>query len=328
MKDSRNLRRAVVLAAISVVLFATALAKTDPDASRPQAARPASGAATSTPTTTTTAPPAPADCGNPVASYAPVGPQPAPGAMPPATKMAEIAARGRLIVGVSADTLLFGFRNPLTGQLEGFDIDMAKAVATAIFGAPNVEFKAMSYAKRIPSLQDKSVDMVADVMTINCARWQTIAFSTEYFAAGQKVLVRSDSPATSMTDLAGQVVCVTKGSTNIEEMSKYPEVYALGVDDVSDCMVKFQSGEVAGVTGDDTVLAGFVTQDPYAKIIGPPMTAEPYGLGVNSAHPEFVRFINQVLEDMRADGRWAALFQKWMGTPAPPPPPAVYGRRP
>jgi polar amino acid transport system substrate-binding protein len=126
---------------------------------------------TTPPTTAAPAPPAP-DCGNPVASFAPQGVRPAPAEMPPGSYMAAIKARGALRAAVSADTLLFGFRDPITGELSGFDIEMVKEVAAAIFGDRNkVEFKVVTYAQRIPSLMDGSVDIVADVMTINCARW-------------------------------------------------------------------------------------------------------------------------------------------------------------
>ncbi len=141
----------------------------------------------------------------------------------------------------------------------------------------------MSYAQRIPNLLQASdpVDIVADVMTINCTRWQQIAFSSQYFSAGQRVLVRSESKATSIDDLNGTRMCVANGSTNQDELKKnYKQIIAVPVDDISDCMVLFQRGEVDSVTGDDTVLAGFVTQDPYAKMIGPPITDEPYGLGI------------------------------------------------
>ena len=60
------------------------------------------------------------------------------------------------------------------------------------------------------------------------------------------------------------------------------------------------------------MLAGFVAQDPYAKIIGAPLTSEPYGLGIAKTHPEFVRFVNAVLERMRADGTWKQMYAKWL----------------
>ena len=163
-------------------------------------------------TTTTVAAASPAttppDCGNPVASFAPDGPVPAVGDVSPDTFMAKIRARGRLVAGVSADTLLFGYRNPLTGKLEGFDIDMLHQVAKAVLGDPNrIQYKVLTYAQRIPALTKGDVDIVADVMTINCTRWQQIDFSAEYFTAGQQVLVRKDSSARTINDLDGKKMC-------------------------------------------------------------------------------------------------------------------------
>ena len=288
----------------------------------------------SVPTTTappTTAAPPVVSCGEAVASYAPTGGLPSPGAMPTGSFMGQIQARGRLIAGVSADTLLFGYRNPLTGNLEGFDIDLVHQVSQAIFGDPNrVEYKVVTYAQRIPALLDGSVDIVADVMTVNCTRWQQIAFSSQYFQAGQKVLVRRDSAATRIEDLDGTRMCAATGSTNIDNLKNYPKITAVPVNDISDCMVLFQQGTVDSVTGDDTVLQGFVVQDPYTKIIGPPITSEPYGLGIARTHPEFVQFVNSVLRRMRLDGTWKQMYARWLQPtgPVPEPPAAVYGRNP
>jgi len=287
--------------------------------------------ATATTTTTATAAPPAVDCGNPVASFAPSGRLGAPGNMPAGSYMAEIQKRGRLVAAVSADTLLFGYRNPLSGKLEGFDIDMIRQIAQAIFGDPNrVEYKVVTYAQRIPALQSGTADIVADVMTVNCPRWEKISFSSQYFDAGQKVLVRTDSTATGIDDLAGKKMCAAKGSTNIDNLKNYPKINVVPVDDISDCMVLFQQGTVDSVTGDDTVLAGFVAQDPYAKVVGAPLTSEPYGLGIDKKHPEFVQFVNAVLEKMRADGTWKQMYARWLKPTGavPDPPPALYGRTP
>ena len=318
MSVRRPLRAAALLVAVGALVAAGC-------SSGSSAAGHASRAASSSTTTTAPAP----DC-NTVASYAPSGPLPSPLAMPSGSYMAQIRQRGRLIAGVSADTLLFGFRNPLSGHLEGFDIDMIDQVARAIFGdaANRVEYRVMTYAQRIPALMDGSVDIVADVMTINCERWQQISFSSQYFQAGQKVLVRTDSTATSIADLNGTRMCAAEGSTNIDNLKHYPKIKVVPVPDISDCMVLFQQGSVESVTGDDTVLAGFVAQDPYAKIIGAPLTSEPYGLGIAKTHPEFVRFVNSILERMRADGTWKQMYAKWLKPTeaVPDPPPAVYGQ--
>lgn len=317
-------RRIISLAAVAALALGACSGGSDDDG--------ASGTTVSTTPETTSAPAAAApDCGDAVASYEPTFTLPAPRAMPAGTHMADIQQRGRLIVGTAADVLQFGFRNPKTGNIEGFDVDVAHAIANAIFGDPNaIEYKVINYAERIPSLVDGSVDIVAHTMTINCARWQQIAFSTEYYHAGQTVLVGTDSEATGIESFEGngQKVCVARGSTNLEELvNEYPTVERVEVDDLSDCLVLFQQSAVDAITGDNTVMAGFEAQDPFAQQVGDKFTDEPYGLGINRDHPEFVQFVNLVLEQMRADGTLLDLQQTWIDDDTPPPP-AVYGREP
>jgi polar amino acid transport system substrate-binding protein len=293
--------------------------------------------ATASATTTTAAASAPAPaCTGPystaataVTSFAPDGTSLAPATIQNDAFMTRIKNRGRLVAGVSADTLLFGFRNPFSGQLEGFDIDMVRAVANEIFGNPNkISYKVLTYAQRIPALESGAVDIVADVMTINCMRWTQIDFSSEYFHAGQRVLVSTASTAKSIGDLNGKRVCAAEGSTNIDELKNFPKVITVPVPDISDCMVLFQQGSVDAVTGDDTVLAGFDAQDPYAKTVGPAFTSEPYGLGIAKPHTVFVQYVNAIIQQMRVDGDWARMYRKWLKPtgPVPAPPPAKYGR--
>ena len=270
-------------------------------------------------------------------SYAPAATLPTPGQMPAGSTMDKIKKRGRLIAGVSADTLLLGARNPVSGQIEGFDIDMLRGVSQAIFGDPNkVELRVITAAERLPALQDGSVDIVARNMTITCKRWEDIAFSSEYYRSGQKVLVRlgekteSGGSVKSIQDLAGKKVCAPNGSTSMEKLRTFEGVEAVGADTHTGCLVLFQQGAVDAITGDDTVLAGLASQDPYADVVqAPAFTAEPYGLGVNQANVDFVRFVNGVLEDMRADGRWTKSYNTWLADSlgkAPAPPEPVYGR--
>jgi len=293
---------------------------------------PAPSAAAPAPSPTSTAPP-PA-CGNRLASFAPDGPNPAPSAIPAAGGyVAEIQKRGRLIAGVSADTLLLGSRNPLNGQIEGFDIEILKAVSKAIFGDPSkIEFRVITTAQRIPVLVDGSVDIVARAMTITCARWEQIDFSTQYYLAGQKVLVAKGSSVRAMEDLKGKRVCAPNGSTSLVKLKTFPGLIPVGSDTHTGCLVLFQQGNVEAITGDDTILAGLAAQDPYALVVkAPAFTEEPYGLGISKEHPEFVKFVNGVLAQMRSDGQWTTAYNTWLKAalgPAPAPPAAVYGRLP
>jgi len=292
-----------------------------PKPAAPSASKAAPSATTKTP-----------DC-NALASFAPTGPNPAPNALPAKSYMAEIKKRGRLIAGVSADTLLLGARNPLNGQIEGFDIDMLKAVSKAIFNDPNkIEFRVITTAQRLPALKDGSVDIVARAMTMNCARWQQIDFSTQYYKAGQKVLVAKGSKVKQMEDLKGKKVCAPNGSTSMDKLRTFTGLIPVGSDTHTGCLVLFQQGKVDAITGDDTILAGLAAQDPYALVVkAPAFTSEPYGLGISKKHREFVQFVNGVLAQMRTDGQWKASYDVWLKAalgPAPAPPAAVYGRQP
>jgi polar amino acid transport system substrate-binding protein len=247
--------------------------------------------------------------------------------------MAEIRDRGFLTAGVSGDSYLLGSRNPFTGVVEGFDIDMVNQVAAAIFGTAkgHVQLRVISAADRIPLLQEGEIDIVARNMTINCARWGQIAFSAEYFHSGQKVLVEKDSGISQVADLSGKRVCAPAGTTSLDNIQELaPDAVPVTAANHTGCLLKFQNGETDAITGDDTVLAGLAAQDPYAQVLtGEALTDEPYGIGVNADDVDLVRFINGVLERMSRDGSWQASYAKWLQpslqAPATQPTP-VYGR--
>lgn len=265
------------------------------------------------------------DSCDPTSSLAPTGPPPAPGSMPAGSTMAEIADRGRLIVGVDQNTYLFGYRDPDSGRIEGFDIDIARQMAEAILGDPNaIQFVVLTSAERIPAIQEGTVDMVVRTMTINCERWQEVNFSTVYYEAGQRVLVRTDSEFQSINQLGGEKVCAAKGSTSIRNVAQVgSKPIPVAVDDWSDCLVMLQQGQVAAVSTDDTILSGLAAQDPHTRLVGQRFTAEPYGIAIHQDATDLVRFVNAVLEEIRANGTWEQIHKRWLGaageaTPDPP----------
>jgi polar amino acid transport system substrate-binding protein len=317
--------RAAVAAALSVSLvtlgFGLAGCSGDSSPLPPTLGTPPTAA------TSRAATPADTSC-NPRASLRPTGALPQPGQMPAGSKMADIQKRGRLILGTSQDTLLFSSRNPFTGQVEGFDVEMGRQIAAAIFGSPDkLQIKVISYDKRVSSIVDGSVDVVADTMTANCARWKDVNFSTIYYNAGQKVLVTKDSNVTGIQDLGGKRVCAASGSTSYDNIAKQPsKPIPVAEPAFGDCLVAFQQNQVDAISTDDTILAGMAAQDPYAKVVGAAFTEEPYGMALPQKSPEFTRFVNAVLEQNKANGTWTKTYRDWLGRfgPAPQPPKAEY----
>ncbi len=240
----------------------------------------------------------------------------------------NIRNRGRLIVGLDIGSNLFSFRDPVTGEVAGFDVDIAGEVARDIFGSPTqVEYRILSSADRISALQNNQVDIVVKTMTITCERRELVNFSTVYLTAYQRILAPRDSPITSASDLSGHRVCVVPGTTSLDRVQRItPAPIIVSVVTWADCLVAIQQRQVDAVSTDDTILAGLVAQDPYLHIVGPTMSQEPYGIGINLSNTGLVRFVNGTLARIRADGTWTALYRKWLSVlgPVPAPPIARY----
>jgi polar amino acid transport system substrate-binding protein len=259
-------------------------------------------------------------CDPTASSLRPAGPP----RVTPGSFMAKIRARGYLIAGVSQSTYPFGFFNPLDGHTEGFEIDIVHAIAKAIFGNPNkIVFKAISDAQRKPDVRSGAVDIVAHTMTILCKRLRYVDFSSVYFDAGARVLVLKNSRVDSLAELRGKKVCATATADSLGYI-KAARAIPVAATNFTDCLVLLQQGDVAAISTDNAILAGLAAQDPWTKIVGPVFSSEPYGLAIAKQHPDFVRFVNAVLQQLRTDGQWAADYRHWVGTPVPAPPPAKY----
>jgi polar amino acid transport system substrate-binding protein len=313
---------ALGLAAITLAGCASATGKTTIPTVSAVVPKPANAADLTTPPTV-----AAQECGDLLASLRPANPQPKPGQMPAGSTMEKIAARGKLIVGVDQNTYNVGFRDPFTGEIQGFDIDMAHDIAQAIFGDPNaIQLRALTSDQRIPALKNGDVDIVVRTMSITCDRLKDVNFSAVYYEAKQQVLVKKNAGINGIDQLGGKRVCATKSSTSLSNIARAAsKPIGVSVSDWTDCLVMLQQGQVEAVSTDDVILAGLAAQDRYTKIVGAPLANEPYGMGIPKQNEDFVRFVNGVLEQVRTNGSWAASYKRWLDDliPGPPPTPPV-----
>jgi polar amino acid transport system substrate-binding protein len=242
--------------------------------------------------------------------------------------VADIRTRGRLIVGLDIGSNLFSFRDPITGEITGFDVDIAGEVARDIFGAPShLEYRILSAEERVTAVQNSQVDVVVKTMTITCDRRKLVNFSTVYLDANQRILTPRDSPIAKVSDLSGKRVCVARGTTSLHRIREIaPPPVIVSVVNWADCLVAMQQREIDAVSTDDSILAGLVEEDPYLHIVGPNMATQPYGIGINLDNTALVRFVNGTLERIRRDGTWNTLYRKWLSVlgPAPAPPTPRY----
>ncbi|WP_280726288.1 glutamate ABC transporter substrate-binding protein [Kitasatospora sp. MAA4] len=244
--------------------------------------------------------------------------------------VSAIKRRGVLIAGVDQNSYRWGFRDPASGQLEGFDIDLVHAVAKAILGDPNkVQFKTVPTDQRINAIKNGQVDLIARTMSITCDRLNDVAFSTAYFEAGQQVVVPRSARATGIDQaLKGKTVCVADSSTAQTELksNQHGAAKVRVVGNQLDCLVLMQLGQVDATMTDNALAVGQAAQDPTVQVIGPSLTSEPYGIAMAKGATDLVARVNQVLADYRQSG-WQASYDKWLGPylgPSNGPPPANY----
>jgi glutamate transport system substrate-binding protein len=244
---------------------------------------------------------------------------------PAGTTMAKLQDAGEITIGVKFDVPPFGFKNPRSGAVEGFDIDVATAVADALGVQPKY-IEALS-DNRIQFLKDGTADLILSTMTINAERDQEIDFSEPYFIARGRILVKkSDTSINGVKDLAGKKVCTALGSTYVDTLKKEaPKAKPDLVDSYSECLEALQNGAVDAVSTDDVILTGMIIQDPSLKLVGEPLTTEPYGAGIKQGDTAFQKFVNDVVSKFKADGRWETAYEKWVGryTGEPQKPPTM-----
>ena len=122
----------------------------------------------------------------------------------------DVRKKGVLVVGVKDSTPPFGSRDIRSGEIIGYDVDIAKAVANKL--GVRLEIKAVTSVDRIPQLLDGNIDMIAATMTINPDRSKLIDFSSSYFRTTQKFLAKTGT-IRSLKDLVGKKIATAKGST-------------------------------------------------------------------------------------------------------------------
>jgi polar amino acid transport system substrate-binding protein len=241
----------------------------------------------------------------------------------PGPAVEAIRRRGRVIVGIDQNNNPLSFRDPVTGELEGFLVDLSREIVRDLVGDPDkADFRLVTEPERIPAVQNQTVDILTKATTITCPRAEQIAFSTVYFEGSQRLLVPRGSPVRGPADLAGKRVCSGLATTSIATVARVaPAATLLGVPNFDDCLVALQQGQADAASTDDVLLAGMVVQDPNLEIVGPSLEAEPYGIGINKSQDDLVRAVNASLERIRRDGTWEGLYRTWLTALGPPPSP-------
>jgi glutamate transport system substrate-binding protein len=245
------------------------------------------------------------------------------------TTMAALNQAQKITVGTKFDQPLFGLKG-LSGQPEGFDVEVAKIIAGEL-GIPDdkITWIETPSGVREEKIQQGAVDLVVATYTINATRKERVSFAGPYYVAGQDLMVKKDNTTITGPDslkAAKSRVCSVSGSTPAEKIKSYIDPAQLVLFDVySKCADALRTGQVDVVTTDNVILLGLIDKSGGAfKLVGKQFTQEPYGIGIKKGDVKFCEFINQALQKAASDGRYQAAWDKTAGkvagaVPALPP---------
>ncbi|CAF1800770.1 glutamine ABC transporter substrate-binding protein GlnH [Bacillus subtilis] len=229
--------------------------------------------------------------------------------------LAAIKDNDKIVFGVKTDTRLFGLKNPSSGEIEGFDIDIAKQIAKDILGdEKKAEFKEVTSKTRIPMLQNGDIDAIVATMTITEERKKEVDFSDVYFEAGQSLLVKKGSKIKSVENLGkGSKVLAVKGSTSSQNIrEKAPEASVLEFENYAEAFTALKSGQGDALTTDNAILYGMADENKNYQLTGKPFTDEHYGIAVKKGQSALAKEINASLKKMKSDGRYDEIYKKWI----------------
>ena len=242
---------------------------------------------------------------------------------PAGSTMDTIQKKGKLVVGTKFDQPGFGLKDAATGDVEGFDTEIAELIGVAIFGGTvedvesKIEFVETVSAVRESSIIDGKVDMVVATYTINDARKQVVDFAGPYFEAQQDIMVKKDNTTIKgVEDLNGKKVCSAQGSTSLKNIqAKAPQAdVSIQFKTYSECASALGDGRVEAVSTDNTILAGLVQASSGAyKLLDAPFSDEPYGIGIKKGADDFRTFLNDRLEEIVESGEWKEAFEATLG---------------
>ncbi len=210
-----------------------------------------------------------------------------------------------ITVGIKFDQPGLGLRKG--SEYTGFDVDVARYVATELGKTPN--FKEAPTPQREQLIESGQISYMVGTYSITDARKQKVDFAGPYFIAGQDLLVRSDDTAITGPDsLTGKKLCSVKGSTPAQNVQKnYPDVQLQEYDTYSKCVEELAAKTVDAMTTDNVILAGFAAQDQYKgklKVVGKPFSTENYGVGLKKGDTELCQKITDALKKMISSGEW------------------------
>jgi putative glutamine transport system substrate-binding protein len=241
--------------------------------------------------------------------------KPTAGGSSTAPEIKAIQDRGVLKVGVKVDVPKFGFKDPKTGQIDGFEIDLTKELAKKILGDENkFDAQGVTAKTRGPLLDNGEVDLVIATFTITEERKQSYNFSDPYFTDGVALMVKKDSGITDLKGLADKTIGVAQSATSKKAIQEAADKQGIKVKFLEfgtypEIKTALDSGRINCFSVDGAILYGYL--DDTTVILNDRFSPQEYGVASKKANAGLAKLVNDTINDMKKSGELDKLMQKW-----------------
>ena len=236
----------------------------------------------------------------------------------------KIKDAGVLKVGTKVDVPKFGLQNTATGEMEGFEVDLAYEIAGKIFGCTAAEakekklvaFQGVTAKTRGPLLDNGEVDLVIATYTITEERKESWNFSDPYYTDAVGLLVLKDSGITSCADLDGKIIAVSQGSTTKKVFQEYLDKQGIDVkpefeefDGYPSMAAALSAKNVDVFSVDRAILAGY--NDDTTIILEDRFAEQDYGVASKLDNKGLAALVNEVVTDLKSSGKIHQMLKDW-----------------
>ena len=198
-----------------------------------------------------------------------------------------------------------------SGDIEGIDVDTAKAIAEKL--GLELQIDDMDFDAALLSVQQGKADIAMAGITVTDERKAVMAFSDSYATGIQSIIVPEGSDIASPDDLAGKKIGTQRGTTGyIYCTDDFGEDSVVAYDNGLIAVQALNNGQVDAVVIDNAPAKEYVAANPGLKVLETSYAEEDYAIGMNKDNTALVEAVNAALEELKADGTLQSIVDKYI----------------
>lgn len=225
-----------------------------------------------------------------------------------------VKARGAIKVALEGTYPPFNYKDQKSGELAGFDVDVAKLLAAKL--GVKTEFVTSEWASILAGLQAGKYDVIVSQVTVNPKREQAFDFSVPYEYSMPQLVVRKDEKAqyNTLADLKGKRLGVGQGSVYEQQAKAVPGIEVRSYPAAPENLRDLAVGRVDAALNDSLMTAYLLkTSDLPIKAGAKVGKVEKVAAAFKKGNPQFKAAIDKALAEAAADGSLKAISMKWFG---------------